>query len=154
MSRISVDSIPRITEYAIRTGRSRLRIPLEAINVSLLQNVQTGCWTHLACYSTGTWFCARGKAWFKHPPPSYECMELNICSPPIYLHGLDMEDFTFIFYCNNVQVPCLLTRFPTCFAPVCIRKAPCVDKRRPLFSSTILAKSSVQIPFSKASFFF
>jgi len=30
--------------------------------------------------------------------------------PPLHLHGLDGENFTFIFYFNNPQVPFLSTR--------------------------------------------
>jgi hypothetical protein len=74
--------------------------------------------------------------------------------PPIYLHGLDSEHFNFILYFNNLQLPFLSTRFPTCFVHLDKRKTPYVGNRRPLFSPTILIKSFVQIPFFKASCFF
>ena len=44
----------------LRTRRFGFRVPVDARELSLLQNVQTGCETHTATYSVCTRFLSRG----------------------------------------------------------------------------------------------
>jgi hypothetical protein len=57
-SRSSRTACRRHGDYAT-AGRSTVRIPLEATNISLLHNVQTGSGAHTTSHSMGTGFISR-----------------------------------------------------------------------------------------------
>jgi hypothetical protein len=87
----------------LRVGRSGDRIPGDAIDFSLLQNVQTDTGANPSSYSTGTGvlsqeYSCRG---VMTNSPSFSAKVKNewnyISAPAAYLHGVD-SGFTFHIY--------------------------------------------------------
>jgi hypothetical protein len=77
-----------------------VRIPVEARDFPLLQNVQTGSGAHRASYSVGTGTFPRGRdvKLVDNPPlaiPEVRCEWSYTSAPPICLHGDGRDNFTF-----------------------------------------------------------
>ena len=83
-----------------------MRIPRDAKHSSLLQNVYTDSEVHPASQSVGTGIISRG---YSDASEAYHSSTLAanvtnewsyISSPPIRLHGFDMDSFTFTAVLN------------------------------------------------------
>ena len=86
----------------LRVGRSGVRMPVRNIDFSLLRNVQNGSGSHLASYSMGTAVLCGGQSGrglklttHLHPLPRLRMNGVITSTPPICLHGVDREIFTF-----------------------------------------------------------
>jgi hypothetical protein len=109
---VQIEELDLRSRYATRLPATiRGSNPDRSNRFSLLQNVQIGSGVHPASYSKGTGVPSReqrGLSFNYSPPSSTEVKnEWSYTSiPPICLHGVDREIFTFIVISKYVKYLC------------------------------------------------